>query len=130
MGLLFHYCPPSSPPLSLSLSLSLYLPTYLPACLSMFVYLSLHINLLGHARIQEFLSWGWCPGPNARKQLRQRFYPFFVLVLNLFYSSAEGVQLLFKENYNFTRFQRGGGGGGSSIFQAVGVQLFTGGSKC
>ena len=55
---------------------------------------------------------------NLTKKLWQRFF----LVLSLFYRSQ---MVKFKENYHFSRFQRG-----SNIFQGGGVQLFPGGSNC
>ena len=60
------------------------------------------------------------PGQSDKKALAT----FFFLVLSLFYRSQ---MVKFKENYHFSRFQRG-----SNIFQGGGggVQLFPGGSNC
>ena len=71
-------------------------------------------NLCIHARIQGFLPGGG--GVQAR--LPENSSDNVFLVLNLFYIGLSMVY--FKENYNFTRFQRGSKifkGGGGYIFQ-------------
>ena len=63
------------------------------------------------------------PGPSGIKKLRQRFFYFKFLVLNLFYRSPV---VTFNENYHFPRIQSGW-----NIFQGGGgVQLFPGESNC
>ena len=70
-----------------------------------------------HARIQEFASGGGGGGGGGpcqsdKKKLRQRFFsPQLILQKSM---------VNFKENYHFSRFQRGSnifpGGGGSNFF--------------
>ena len=61
-----------------------------------------------HARIQKFSSGG--PGYLTKTALTTFFSSFFhFLVLTLFYRSQ---MVNFKENYHFSRFQRG-----SNLFQ-------------
>ena len=69
-----------------------------------------------HARIQEFSSQGGGGGPGQSDKKALTFF----LVISLFYRSK---MVNFKENYHFSRSQRG-----SNIFQGGGgVQLFPGG---
>ena len=85
----------------------------------------LHIKLKGHARIQEFSSGGGGPVQSDKKALTF-FFVFVFLVLSLFYRSQ---MVNFKENYHFSRFQRGsnisqwGGGPTFSRGGGGGVQL-------
>ena len=77
-----------------------------------------------HARIQEFRQGGGGGGGGAgqshKKSSANVFFLFF-LVLSLFYR----IQMVnFKENYLFSRFQRG-----SNIFQG-GSNFFQGVSNC
>ena len=83
------------------------------------------------ARIQEFSSGGGgggrVPGQYDKKALTT-FFIYYFLVLSLFYRSQMAN---FKENYQFSRFQRGptfsrggGGGGGVPPFSREGCQLF------
>ena len=67
---------------------------------------------------RNFRQGGGGPGQSDKKALTTLFFFFFffLLVLSLFYRSPV---VNFKENYHFSRFQRG-----SNIFQ--GVQLFPG----
>ena len=84
---------------------------------------AVNIYHTGHARIQEFSSGGG-GGDFISPQLMTTFF----LVLSLFYRSQ---MVNFKENYHFSRFQRG-----PNIFQwgptfSRGVQVFPGwGSDC
>ena len=72
---------------------------------------------IAHARIQEF-SLGWGGGGVGVLGCQTDKKSFFYLVLSLFYRSQ---MVNFKENYHFSRFQRGSnifqGGGGSNFFQ-------------
>ena len=71
------------------------------------------------------MGGGGGPGQSDKKSSDNFFFSSFFLVLSLFYRSR---MVNFKENYHFSRFQRGsnifqGGGGGSNFFQG-------GGSNC
>ena len=67
-----------------------------------------------HARIQEYSSGGGGPGQSHKKALTT-----FFLDLSLFYRSQ---MVNFKENYHFSRFQRG-----FNIFQGGGPTYSRGG---
>ena len=80
-----------------------------------------------HERINEYSSGGGGgPGPSViKKNLWQRLFSSFLVVLHLFYRMP---MVYFKENSNFPRFHRGfnifsrGGGGGGPTFSR-GIQL-------
>ena len=75
----------------------------------------MRINTKQHARIQDFLSRGiQARQPeNSRHNVFLGFFFYLFLVLKLFYSLQEGVQwFYYRENYTFSRIQRG-----SNIFQ-------------
>ena len=82
--------------------------------------------LTGHAQIQAFSSGGGGGGgggvqANLTKKALTGFFFGFFLVLSLFYRSP---MVNLKENYQFSRFQRGSfSRGGSNFFQG-------GGSNC
>ena len=65
----------------------------------------------------------------ARKQPAQRFFLFFFLVLNLFYTLQRGSNGFIPEKA--IRVVQSGGGGGSNIFGGGGVQMliFPGGVR-
>ena len=68
-----------------------------------------------HARIQEVSSGVGVDGPGQSDEKRSDFFVF--LVLSLFFRSQ---MVNFKENYHFSRFQRG-----SNIFQGGGGPTFS-----
>ena len=80
-----------------------------------------------HARIQELSSGGGGGGGPGQSHKKSSdvvvvVFFFFFLVLSLFYRSQ---MVNFKENYHFSRFQRGsnifqGGGGGGPTFSRGG----------
>ena len=79
-----------------------------------------------HAQIQEFLPGGV---QACLLENHSDVFCFFSpqLILQFLQRVSKGN---FKENYNFTRFQRGGGGGATFARGGGGPTFSSGGSKC